>query len=48
MEYRGLRETEVDEMIALQCLVFRPDGQERFAQYLRGDAARVQPQGRGG
>jgi len=39
MEYRALRETEVDEMIALQCLVFRPDGQERFAQYLRGDAS---------
>ena len=39
MEIRGIREPELQEMIDLICLVFRPDGQERFWSYIRGDAS---------
>ena len=37
MEIRGIRESELAEMIDLQCQVFRPDGQERYQQYVRTD-----------
>ena len=37
MEIRGVRESELVEMIDLQCRVFRPDGQERYRQYVRTD-----------
>ena len=37
MEIRGVREPELAEMIELQCRVFRPDGQERYQQYVRTD-----------
>ena len=39
METRGLRQTEMAEMIALQCLVFRADGQERYRRYIREDSS---------
>jgi predicted acetyltransferase len=39
MEIRGVRESELAEMIELQCRVFRPDGHERFWQYVRGDSS---------
>ena len=39
MEIRGVRESELAEAIALQCLVFRPDGHERYWQYVRGDSS---------
>jgi predicted acetyltransferase len=39
MECRGLRETEMAEMIALQCVIFRPDGHQRYTQYIRGDSS---------
>ena len=37
IEIRYAREAELDEMIELQCLVFRPDGHERYHQYIHGD-----------
>ena len=37
MEIRGLRESELDEMFDLQCLVFDPDRRERYRQYILGD-----------
>ena len=37
MEIRGIRESELAEMIDLQCRVFRPDGHERYRQYVRTD-----------
>ena len=37
MEIRGVRESELTEMIDLQCRVFRPDGHERYRQYVRTD-----------
>ena len=37
MEIRGIRESEIEEMIDLQCQVFRPDGHERYSQYVRTD-----------
>ena len=39
MELRGLREAEFQEMIALQCEIFRPNGQQRYTQYIRGDSS---------
>ena len=39
MEIREIRESELQEMIDLLCLVFRPDGQERYTQYIRGDSS---------
>ena len=38
MEIRPVRESEVDEMVELMCLVFRrPQGHERYRQYMVGD-----------
>jgi len=37
MEIRGIRESELTAMIDLQCRVFRPDGHERYWQYVRTD-----------
>ena len=37
MEIRGICESELTEMIDLQCQVFRPDGHERYQQYVRTD-----------
>ena len=37
MEIRGVRESELAEMIDLQCQVFRPDGHERYWGYVRTD-----------
>ena len=37
MEIRGVRESELAEMIEMQCHVFRPDGHERYRQYVRTD-----------
>lgn len=34
---RSLRPDERDEMIRLQCRVFRSDGYERYTRYLDGD-----------
>ncbi len=39
MEIREVRESELQEMIDLLCLVFRPAGQERYRQYIRGDSS---------
>lgn len=39
MEIRAVRESELEEMIALQCKVFRSDGYERYTQYIRGDSS---------
>ena len=39
MEIRGIREPELEETINLQCLIFRPDGHERYRQYTRGDSS---------
>lgn len=37
MEIRGVHESELEEMIDLQCRVFRPDGHERYLQYVRAE-----------
>lgn len=37
MEIRGVRESELTTMIELQCRVFRPDGHERYSQYVHTD-----------
>ena len=37
MEIRGVRESEIAQMIDLQCQIFRPDGHERYRQYVRTD-----------
>jgi GNAT superfamily N-acetyltransferase len=37
MEIRGARESELDEVVDLQCLVYRPDGHERYRRYVRED-----------
>ena len=37
MEIRGIRESELEEMIDLQCTVFLPDGHERYSCYIRED-----------
>ncbi len=37
MEIRGVRESELAKMIDLQCRVFRPDGHERYSQYVHTD-----------
>ena len=37
MEIRGVRESELPEMIDLQCQIFRPDGHERYQQYVHTD-----------
>lgn len=39
MEIRSVREDELEEMIALQCRIFRPDGHKRYTQYIRGDSS---------
>ena len=37
MEIRGVRESELAEMIDLQCRIFRPDGHDRYRQYVHTD-----------
>ena len=37
MEIRAVRESEVEQMIELMCLVFRPTGHARYRQYMVGD-----------
>ena len=37
MEIRGVHESELAEMIDLQCRVFRPDGHDRYRQYVHAD-----------
>ena len=37
MEIRGIRESELAEMIDLQCKVFLPDGHARYSSYVRED-----------
>jgi len=39
MEIRGVHESELEEMVNLQCLVFRPDGHERYWGYVQGDSS---------
>ena len=37
MEIRGIHDSELEEMIDLQCRVFRPDGHERYSQYVHAE-----------
>ena len=37
MEIRAAREAELEELVELQCLVFRPNGHERYWTYYRDD-----------
>ena len=39
VEIRAVREQELEEMIELQCLVFRPRGHERYTAYIHGDSS---------
>ena len=39
VEIRAVREQELEEMIELQCLVFRPRGHERYNAYIHGDSS---------
>ena len=46
MEIRTVRESEVEQMIELMCLVFRPQGHERYRQYMAGDSLYQRDQSR--
>ena len=37
MEIRAVREQELEAMIELQCLIFRPRGHDRYTAYVHGD-----------
>ena len=37
MEIRAVRESELEEMVKLQCLIFDPDRYERYWHYIRND-----------
>jgi predicted N-acetyltransferase YhbS len=39
MEIRGMRESEMEEMIELLCLINRPDGHQRYTRYIREDSS---------
>ena len=39
MEIRCVRQAELEEMVDLQCRVFRTDGHERYGQYIHGDSS---------
>ena len=39
MEIRAVRESELEEMVKLQCLIFDPDRYERYWRYIRGDSS---------
>ena len=46
MEIRGVRESELEQVVELCCLAFNPDGHERYWQYVRGDSSYRLPQTR--
>ena len=46
MEIRGVRESELEQVVELCCLAFNPDGHERYWQYIRGDSSYRLPQTR--
>jgi predicted N-acetyltransferase YhbS len=46
MEIRGVYESELEQVVALSCLAFNPDGHERYWQYVRGDSSYRLPQTR--
>ena len=46
MEIRAVRESELEQVVELCCLVFNPDGHERYWQYIRGDSSYRLPQTR--
>ena len=46
MEIRGARASELEQVVALSCLAFNPDGHERYWQYVRGDSSYRLPQTR--
>ena len=39
MEIRGVRESELREMIDLQCAIHNPSGHQRYHQYIHGDSS---------
>ncbi len=39
VEIRAVGESELEEMIQLQCMIFRPDGYDRFRGYIHGDSS---------
>ena len=46
MEIRGVRESELEQVVELCCISFNPDGHERYWQYIRGDSSYRLPQTR--
>ncbi|MCE2413130.1 GNAT family N-acetyltransferase [Candidatus Poribacteria bacterium] len=46
MEIRAVCESELEQVVDLCCLVFNPDGHERYRQYMRGDSSYRLPQTR--
>ncbi|RKU24991.1 hypothetical protein C6499_15790 [Candidatus Poribacteria bacterium] len=46
MEIRGVRESELEQVVELSCVAFNPDGHERYWQYVKGDSSYRLPQTR--
>lgn len=46
MEIREARESELEQVVELCCMMFNPDGHERYWQYVRGDSSYRLPQTR--
>ena len=39
MEIRAARESELEQVVELNCIVFNPNQHERYWQYVRGDSS---------
>ncbi len=39
MEIRAARESELEQVVELNCIAFNPDGHERYWQYVHGDSS---------
>lgn len=46
MEIRGVRESELEQVVELSCIAFNPDGHERYWGYVKGDSSYRFPQTR--
>lgn len=46
MEIRGVRESELEQVVELSCIAFNPDGHERYWGYVKGDSSYRLPQTR--
>lgn len=46
MEIRGVRESELEQVVELCCVAFNPDGHDRYWGYVKGDSSYRLPQTR--